>query len=371
MVARGDMGCSSLHAGRQYFEFDHTQQVGAQNLGTRSLAIADMQCAGRSLGMKFDLNFFLTFTSLALCYLLSACSVAELQRDRVPVHQRQFQFSDGGKAIYFEMERKPWQQADADAPLANVMFVISGSDCVSMGPFLPQYFSGLEGESGRTRIFILHKRHILPGSNGAQCGEPYIRADHPSRWQADQLEFMHAQMAALQTQAETPKRLIIMGISEGAELAPVLAKELHASHLILLSHAGMNALDVYAALARQNLAMQPAWRQLQSGLSVTTTQPDSVRIHGRSWRYWSEIAHIPQTANLLALDIPILLGVGEADPVIPEKSIAQLQQQFQAAGKIIDIRRFPDADHSLSSKDKNYLPDFMHQIDNWLLDARR
>ena len=325
--------------------------------------------------MKFNSRFFLSFISLALCCLLSACSVSELRRDSVAVHVNQFQFGDGGKAIYFEMDRKPWQQQDADAPVVNVIFVISGSDCVSMGPFLPQYFSGLEGESGRTRIFIMHKRHILPGSNGTNCGVAYTRADHPSRWQADQLEFMRAQLAVLQTQArtqaQTPQRLIIMGISEGAELAPILAQQLHATHLVLLSHAGMNALDVYAALARQNPAMLPAWQQLQASLSVTPIDPDTVRIHGRSWRYWSEIAAIPQTANLLALDIPILLAVGDTDPVIPDNAIAQLQQHFQAAGKRITIRRFPDAGHSLSAKDKNYLPDFMHQIDLWLLENKQ
>lgn len=320
--------------------------------------------------MKFNFNYFFTSTILGLCCLLSACNVPELRRDSMAVAVNQFQFSDGGKAIYFEMDKKPWQQLDEDAPLVNVMFVISGSDCISMGPFLPQYFSGLEGESGRTRIFIMHKRHILPGSDGTNCGEAYTRADHPSRWQADQLEFMRAQMAALQTQAQQPRRLIIMGISEGAELAPLLAQRLHASHLVLLSHAGMNALDVYAALGEQNPAMQPAWQQLQAGLSVTPIDPDKARIHGRSWRYWSEIAAIPQTANLLALDIPILLAVGDADPVIPAHAIAQLQRHFQAAGKIMDIRSFPDTGHSLSSKDKNYLPDFMHQIELWLLENK-
>ncbi|MES2037005.1 MAG: dienelactone hydrolase family protein [Pseudomonadota bacterium] len=296
--------------------------------------------------------------------------MTELRRDRVAVHANHFQFSDGGKAIYFEMDKKPWQQQDADTPLINVIFVISGSDCVSMGPFLPQYFSGLEGESGRTRIFIMHKRHILPGSNGTSCGESYTRADHPSRWQVDQLEFMRAQLAALQTQGQTPQRLIIMGISEGAELAPILAQQLHATHLVLLSHAGMNALDVYAALARENPAMLPAWQQLQTSLSITPIDADTVRIHGRSWRYWSEIAATLQTANLLALDIPILLALGDADPVIPGDAIAQLQQHFQAAKKTIIIRRFPDAGHSLSAKDKNYLPDFMHQIDLWLLENK-
>ncbi|BBB69146.1 hypothetical protein UNDYM_4893 [Undibacterium sp. YM2] len=313
-------------------------------------------------------GLFMRLAAMMLGCLLCACSVADLRREQLAVNVHQFQFRDGGKAIYFDMNRKPWQQQDFDAPLRNVIFVISGSDCVSMGPFLPQYFSGLEGESGRTRIFIMHKRHILPGSNGTSCGAAYKLADHPSRWQADQLEFIRAQMAGLQAQGKAPQRLIIMGISEGAELAPVLAQQLPATHLVLLSHAGMNALDVYASLAKQNPAMLPAWQQLQTGLSVTPTDPDTDQIHGRSWRYWSEIAAIPQTANLLALDIPILLAAGDADPVIPINAFAQLQQRFQAAGKTIEIRRFPDAGHSLATKDKNYLPDFMHQIDLWLLE---
>jgi len=316
-----------------------------------------------SESVHFTMLLVMTF-----CWLLSACSVTDLRRERLAVDVHQFQFKDGGQAIYFDMERKPWQQQGSDAPLSNLMFVISGSDCVSMGPFLPQYFSGLEGESGRTRIFIMHKRHILQGSNGVSCGTAYQLADHPARWQADQMEFIRAQLVALKAQGQTPQRLVIMGISEGAELAPILAQQLHASHLVLLSHAGMNALDVYAALAQQNPDMQLPWLQLQKGLSVRPTDPDTTTIHGRSWRYWSEIAAIQQTANLLGLNIPILLAAGDADPVIPVNAIARLQQHFQVAGKTISIRRFPHADHGLVAPDKNYLPDFMHQIDLWLLE---
>ncbi|MFZ6746106.1 alpha/beta hydrolase [Undibacterium sp. JH2W] len=301
---------------------------------------------------------------------MPALAIAASQDRQPPVYLHEFQFMDGGKAIYYQLEKKPWQQVDVGKPVVNLVFVLSGSDCISMGQFLPQYFSGLEAESGRTQILILHKRHILPGSNGKACGDAYIRADHPSRWQADQLEFMRAQLAVLQKQGQKPQRLIMMGISEGAELAPVLARQLSATHLVLLSHAGMNALDVYAALAINNPRMNSAWQQLQAGLRLKPADPDASLLHGRSWRYWSEIASIPQTANLLALDIPILLGFGDADPVIPDQAIAQLRQHFQAAGKIIDVRRFPGAGHSLSAEEKNYLPDFMHQIDNWLLDSR-
>lgn len=309
--------------------------------------------------------------ALMQCFCWPAISAADSGKfQQTPVYLHEFRFGDGGKAIYYQLEKKPWQQESGSKNLANLIFVISGSDCISMGQFLPQYFSGLEGESGPTQIFILHKRHIQPASNGKACGDAYVRADHPSRWQADHMEFMRAQLAALKEAGKKPKRVVIFGISEGAEMAPILARQLSATHLVLLSHAGMNALDVYAALARQHAYMQVAWQQLQTGLQRKSDDPDAGLLHGRSWRYWSEIGRISQTDNLLALDKPILLGLGEADPVIPGKAIAHLQQQFQAAGKTIDIRRFPGAGHSLVSDDKNYLPDFMHQIDNWLLDAK-
>jgi hypothetical protein len=34
----------------------------------------------------------------------------------------------------------------------------------------------------------------------------------------------------------------------------------------------------------------------------------------------------------------------------------------------LQLRVYPAADHGLRSPDKNYLPDFMWQLDQWLLD---
>ncbi|MFZ6766957.1 alpha/beta hydrolase family protein [Undibacterium sp. Di26W] len=318
---------------------------------------------------KYLRRYASVLISMILCCLLSACNMAELQRGRTLVQLSQFQFSDGGKAIYYQLEKKPWRQQDADGPLANLIFVISGSDCVSMGEFLPQYFSGMEGESGRTRILILHKRHIFPGSNGQSCGDAFVRADHPSRWQADQLQFMRTQLASLQQHGIRPRRVIVWGVSEGAELAPILAQQIQATHLVLLSHAGMNAQDAYRSLAMYHPHMQQGWQALQNALLTVPADQDALRVHGRSWRYWSEIAAIPQTQNLLHAGIPIFLAIGEADPVIPPGAVDNLQQTFSLAGKQIHISRFPGVGHSLGGKDVNRLPDFMHQVDNWLVET--
>lgn len=324
----------------------------------------------RCVRAKYLVSLFFSF---AIFFLLPACSTLPGMGDS-GLSLNRFQFADGGHAIYYQLEKSALPRSTTLASQIaetadNLMFVISGSDCISMGAFLPQYFTGLEGESGRTKIFILHKRYIPPGGNGVLCGEAFVRNDYFSRWQADQLEFISAQLAAWSQRGQQPKRLIIFGISEGAELAPIVAQRLHATHLVLVSHSGLNALDAYRSLAQEHTAMQAGWRQLQAALGEVPDDKDAKRIHGRSWRYWSEIAAIPQQQNLLQADIPILLGVGEADPVIPPQALDNLQQAFESAGRQIRILHFPDAGHNLASKQKNYLPDFMHQLDNWLLES--
>jgi hypothetical protein len=75
-------------------------------------------------------------------------------------------------------------RADTAAMAApvNLIFVVAGAGCGSMGRYLPQYFTGLEGESGATRISVLQKRHISDQASGDECSEAFIRADHLSQW---------------------------------------------------------------------------------------------------------------------------------------------------------------------------------------------
>lgn len=303
---------------------------------------------------------------LSLLAGLQGCADSRYLVDSIQA--RQFRFADGNKAIYYQIEKTGASHSD-EGQVDNMLFVISGSDCISMGPFLPQYFTGFGEESGATRILILHKRHILATSDGRHCSDAFVRDDHFSRWQQDQLEFINAQLLALKKSGVTVKRIILLGISEGAELAPVLAQNLPVTHLVLLSHSGLNGLDAYRELARQHAYMQEGWAQLQTALKWQPDNIDESRVHERSWRYWSEIATVHQQDNLLRLNLPVFLAYGEADPVIVPAALENLQQSFNAAGKNMRISRFPDADHGLRSLSRNYLPDFMHQVENWLMET--
>ena len=323
--------------------------------------------------------------------LLTPVTAAEVLR---PAAQ-EFHFRDGGMAIFYTLNLSggytPVALHDAGLPTSvnaadtpeQWLFVIAGAGCQSMGPLLPDYFTGLEGERFPIRVLILHKRHISAAADGQHCSDAFIEADHPSQWLADQREFIEHQLAlsSPQGRARLPQ-VVLMGISEGAEPASLLALQLPVSHLVLLSHSGLAPLDLYQQLAERYPHMREGWRELSSALAHWSPDRQSdpqhksqngpqngpqQRIHGRSWRYWSEAATLQPSPALLAFRRPVLVGVGDADPLVPAQALAALQKQFADAGSAyLTLRRFPDADHGLDSKYRHYLPDFMHQIGLWL-----
>lgn len=317
--------------------------------------------------------------------LASAGALPASANANMPLQPATFTFADGGKALFYQWDKQPWQSAalapsasasfatstmpTAPAPV-NLIFVVAGAGCASMGRYLPQYFTGWEGESGLTRISVLLKRHISAQANGETCSEAFIAADHLSQWRADQLAFIKTQLRQFSERGMRPRRVMLLGISEGAELVPLLAHDLPpVTHLALLANAGNSAIPTYRALAAIYPHMQQGWDVLQRALATQPVNPEQSRIHGRSWRYWSEIAGIDQTRNMLAARLPVFVGIGEADTLIPPGAANVLKKAFSDAGRSnLQLRIYPDADHGLRSPDKNYLPDFMWQLDQWLLE---
>ncbi|MEO8171211.1 MAG: hypothetical protein ABI575_10165, partial [Oxalobacteraceae bacterium] len=128
--------------------------------------------------------------SIALCQGCSFHGLPPALDAASTVPAQNFQFQDGGRAIFFTLDKSLSPESASRAE--TFVFVISGSDCTSMQYFLPHYFRGLEGESGPLRIFILQKRFIEERTWGRNlgCSRDFIKADHPSRWIADQTEFI-------------------------------------------------------------------------------------------------------------------------------------------------------------------------------------
>lgn len=283
---------------------------------------------------------------------------------------RDFHFADGGKGIYFVLDKRIESDrvpAETQFP-ETFLFVVAGSDCMSMRYVLPQYFQGLRGASGRIRIFILQKRFIEARTYGRVwgCGDAFIQADHPSRWIADQTEFIHAQLEMADANGQPPRRIVALGISEGSEIIPILAQRIaRITHAAIIGNGGMDPDQAYRLLAqRHGFAQAPAAiEQACSGKS------DSVAhiVAGRTCRYWSELRTNRHSENLLALRIPVFMAMGEADALVPIESAWFARDQFAFHGKSnLRLLTFPGADHGFQRGNISLMPFLWDGFDNWL-----
>jgi pimeloyl-ACP methyl ester carboxylesterase len=331
--------------------------------------------AGRHLVCRFRV-WGIALLSMLPLLLCQGCSYLQLWQQTYSdqaLPAQDFHFQDGGHAIYFSFEKRLAQRFSEKTvrPIDTYLFVIAGSDCTSMGYFLPYYFRGLEGESGPIRIFILHKRFIEARTWGriAGCSEDFIKSDHPSRWIADQTEFIHAQLALASQNNALPKRIAVLGISEGGEIVPVLARHIPAiTHAAILSNGGMDPLDAYRLQAKKH-GFAAAIDALAVLNQPAPADPDAIanRIGGRTWRYWFELQQLTQTEALLRLTIPILIAMGEADQAVPIESAWHIRDHFVMRGKSnLTLITYPEADHGLHSPNGSRLPDFFHSLDLWL-----
>lgn len=302
---------------------------------------------------------------VTLCLLVSQGCVTHYLAPQAPseaaVPARQFLFNDGGNAVFFTLDKGMDASASAIQP-ATFVFVVSGSDCISMQGLLPQYFDGLEGAPGGMRIFILHKRFI----GTSDCGSRFIEVDHPSRWLDDQTEFILAQLSIARMNLQLPSKVLVLGISEGAEVVPLLARRIGAiTHIALLGNGGMNPYDAFRLQAAQ-YGFTDAVREIDT---ICNDTPDSFRkvVADRSCRYWSELRSLKHTDNLLQLDIPLFVAMGEVDRMVPIESAWYIHDRFAAAGKSnLHVLAIPNADHGFRKQYGSALPQVWRTLEKWL-----
>ena len=277
-----------------------------------------------------------------------------------------FHFRDGGEAIFFAFVNGiDYAGRDPD----TYVFAFSGSGCASMKYSLPRYFRGLEGDSGPIRIFVLHKRFIEEWTWGRiwGCSDAFVEADHPSQWLADYSEFIEAKLAE-----RRPRRVVLLGISEGAEVIPWLAQRVAGvTHVVLVASGGMDPLDAYRMQAEKHRSADDLNIVAAVERGATDEEGNGAkRIGGRTWRYWLELRELKPTERLLELTVPILVGMGEADSLMPIETAWYVRDRFRELGKTnLTILTYPGADHSLFVRDSRVfrMPDFLHAMDLWLM----
>ena len=108
---------------------------------------------------------------------------------------------------------------------------------------------------------------------------------------------------------------------------------------------------------------------VESGWKEIATDPRSIEKewYGNTYRWWSDIMDIDPLPNLLKLNIPIIVGIGEKDESVPVESAIFLESKFKEVGKNnLILKVYPESDHRLNSNGISHRNDFFAELSRLL-----
>jgi len=233
------------------------------------------------------------------------------------------------------------------------VLIVPGSGCESLAPSADRLARNLR----QAQVVLLQKPAL--SAPGAPCSRAHLLADNLADWQQRALRLAAQGLAT--TDAQLP--LVLVGLSEGAELLPGLAAARpEAAALVLVGHAGLDPAEA-GALQAERLDQGGAWRALMA--DARGARDDDALLQGRHWRYWQVLRQWPLQAPLLADPRPLLLAHGGLDALMPAAAYQRFAQAArQRAGPFCAVR-FARADHELRAPGTDHL----QQLWRWLDEA--
>jgi hypothetical protein len=231
-----------------------------------------------------------------------------------------------------------------------------------MAPIADRYFAGLQ----HAEVLVLHKQGVDVNAwpAPAQCPAAFVLQDNLADWLAS----ARAAIRRYWLDHPSPLPLLLVGISEGAELLPALSADLpEASGLVVVSNAGLDPAEVLSLQAERQGAAR-AWRAIVA--AAASARPDSAMIEGRSLLYWRVLLTWPVKDRLLALPLPLLHAWGSDDARIPLPAYERFRQLAVARATPYCAMPFAAADHGLQSPAGDQLPRVWQVLEDWARDGR-
>ncbi len=255
-------------------------------------------------------------------------------------------YKDGGESIYYDFNV-------GSVSAETFIFFYGGSGCPSWKAVMPGYVEGL---SVPAKVFVLNKRFVSDRSTGMfGCGKQFHEYNNLKQWISDYSDFILTQIKKAE---HPPKKVVLVGVSEGAVPAVRVATELPViTHLAIVGYGGYTMRTSLKTLCKKGSISFNAdigWKKIQN-------KPNSIddMWYGNTYHWWSETMDYDPMPYFLRLDIPILVGMGEDDKSVPVESAYYLKSEFQRAGKEnLTLKVYPQADHRLSDGDISYRQDF-------------
>lgn len=248
----------------------------------------------------------------------------------------------------------------ARAPPARFrVIVVPGSGCAGMAPLAERYFAGLL----HAEVLVLHKPWVSPFSvaDAADCPSAFVQADALGSWAAHARAALQADAAAHAHEPPIPQWLV--GISEGAELLPMLAPEVpQLAGLVLIGSSGLDPVQALQFQAHR-LGADADWRALDR--AQAGGDADSGVRQGRSLRYWRDLWRWPLEQPLLKTSWPLLQVWGGADALVPQEAYQRFANQAQGRGAPYCNWTIAGADHGLQDADHDGVQRVWSWLEQW------
>jgi len=250
-----------------------------------------------------------------------------------------------------------------DKPLP-VILVVTGSGCQSVWTrHEDKVNSGLQGltyqlAKGRARVLIVEKLGVKPFDapqqfGGATAGSREFLEEHTlPRWATANAAALRAVLARPDIE---PKRLLVVGHSEGGIIAARVSAEVPAvTHVAPLSCSGVSQLFSLAELARRrapNGQGDAAAEAVFDQWARILTKPDSVDDFwmGHPYRRWSSFLRSSVLDELKRGKAKVYLAHGTADEADSVVGFDVMRAELLAAGRDVTAQRIDGGDHGLGT----------------------
>lgn len=257
-----------------------------------------------------------------------------------------------------------------------ILLVLQGSECKSI-------YETVQGK----KIELLHGFARLdiekPGLNKnvkENCPEEYLKLNSLEQRMID---FMVVINHLKKIESQFNGDLVIVGGSEGAHLAPFIAKLYpQTKKLILLaSGGGLTFHDDFLLVTKSNLALEgknvkeieEATKQIENTFVEIRNNPTWTKTFAgntNTYKWWNSILDLKPIDILIDFDFPILLIHGDADRSSSVETSRITEKLFKLKNKSnLTYKEFAGLDHHwFDSKKVHHFNEMMKTIIDWHVD---
>jgi poly(3-hydroxybutyrate) depolymerase len=240
---------------------------------------------------------------------------------------------------------------------APLLLMIQGSGCnlVLQGTGAARYSTvydllPLAGEE-RFAVLAVEKPGAAANASGGTaqgCPAAFNEGFTAERW----LVALRAALDDARHQSGVdPRRTLVLGASEGAVMASLLAsRDRQVTDVIAVGGSGTTQLfDFLAAAYARCFNRSLCVTDVEKQVAAIHADPTSITKYawGHPYRRWSSFFAVDPGDELLRSRARVYLAFGTADSSTPPLSQEVAVAKLLAAGRDVTVRRVPDADHSL------------------------